>query len=189
MTHSLWFSLATFGLALVAGTFGALFGLGGGIIVVPALTLILGVDVKTAVGTAAVSVIATSSGAATTYLQRGLTNLRVAMFLEVGTVAGALCGAFLAGILDERHLYLAFGVLMAASALALLRKRAVRPALVPPIESGLDLGGVFVEDGGRAVAYQPRRKPLGLVLMFAAGRSSRSRASRCSSPPPSPGWS
>ena len=84
------FFVAALVLSIAAGVLGSMLGLGGGIIVVPALTLLLDVDIRFAIGASIVSVIATSSGAAAAYVREGLTNLRVAMFLEIGTTTGAL---------------------------------------------------------------------------------------------------
>src|ERR1051326_1830978 len=117
------FALVTFGISVVAGGLGALLGLGGGIIVVPALTLMLKIDIRYAIGASIVSVIATSSGAAAAYVRERMTNLRVAMVLEVATSAGALTGAYLAGQLAVRWLYVIFGVVMGYSALMMFRKR------------------------------------------------------------------
>src|SRR5689334_24591324 len=100
------FTLATFALSLVAGLFGSLLGLGGGIIIVPALTLLLHIDIRFAIGASIVSVIATSSGAAAAYVREHMSNLRVAMFLEIGTTTGALTGAFLAGHIGGRWLFI-----------------------------------------------------------------------------------
>src|SRR6266508_2222957 len=94
----LMFTIVVFAVSVAAGVLGSLLGLGGGIIVVPALTLLLHVDIRFAIGASIVSVIATSSGAAAAYVRDGMTNLRVAMFLELGTTAGALSGAYLAGV-------------------------------------------------------------------------------------------
>src|SRR5215470_1503102 len=88
------FDLVVFAISVVAGALGSLLGLGGGIIVIPTLTLLLRIDIRYAVGASIVSVIATSSGAAAAYVRQHLTNLRVAMFLELATTAGALTGAF-----------------------------------------------------------------------------------------------
>src|SRR3954465_14636295 len=101
----LTFTLAAFGLSVVAGVLGSLLGLGGGIIVVPALTLLLHIDIRYAIGASIVSVIATSSGAAAAYVRERMSNLRVAMLLEIGTTAGAITGAFLAGVIGGRWLY------------------------------------------------------------------------------------
>lgn len=107
----LLFVLTTFTIALLAGILGSLLGLGGGIIVVPALTLLLHVDFRLAIGASIISVIATSSGAAAAYVRERLTNLRVAMFLEIGTTAGA----FIAGRIHPRWLFILFGAVLSDS--------------------------------------------------------------------------
>ena len=117
----LLFTLLTFLLSVAAGAIGSLLGLGGGIIIIPALTLLLGVDIRYAVGASIVSVIATSSGAAAAYVREHMTNLRVAMFLELATTSGALTGAFLSGVIGGRALFIVFGVVLGYSALVLLR--------------------------------------------------------------------
>lgn len=119
----LLFAVLVFLVSVVAGVFGSLLGLGGGIIVIPALTLLFGIDIRFAIGASIVSVIATSSGAAATYVRERLTNLRVAMVLEIATTAGALTGAYVTGILVGRWLYIIFGVVMGYSSLMMLRKR------------------------------------------------------------------
>src|SRR5437762_11753511 len=100
----LTFVLAVAAISLLAGFLGSLLGLGGGIIVVPALTLLMHVDIRLAIGASIISVIATSSGAAAAYVRDRLANLRVAMFLELGTTTGAISGAYLAGVLHARFL-------------------------------------------------------------------------------------
>src|SRR5262245_2165832 len=109
--------------SVAAGILGSLIGLGGGIIVIPALTLLFGIDIRYAIGASIVSVIATSSGAAAAYVREGMTNLRVAMVLELATVSGAITGAYLAGWLGGRRLYIIFGTIMAYSAIVMFRKR------------------------------------------------------------------
>src|SRR5579864_4716182 len=104
----LGFVLVTFGISLAAGVLGSLLGLGGGIIVVPALTLLLKIDIRYAIGASIVSVIATSSGAAAAYVRERMTNLRVAMVLEIATTTGALSGAYIAGRVGGRWLYVIF---------------------------------------------------------------------------------
>ena len=110
-------------ISFIAGVLGSLLGLGGGMIMVPALTLLLGVDIRLAIGASIISVIATSSGAAAAYVRDRLANLRVAMFLEIGTVLGAITGAYVAGILHPRWLFVLFGVILGSSAVAMLRPR------------------------------------------------------------------
>src|SRR6185437_1808336 len=111
--------------AVAAGALGSLLGLGGGIIVIPALTLLLKIDIRYAVGASIVSVVATSSAAAA-YVREHMANLRVAMFLELATTTGALTGAYLAGVIGGRALYIIFGVVLGYSALAMFRKRHER---------------------------------------------------------------
>src|SRR5581483_7171027 len=97
---------------IVAGIFGAILGLGGGVLIVPILTLVYGVNIRYAVGASIVSVIATSSGAAATYVRDHITNIRVAMFLEVATTLGALSGAFLSPYLPTHFLFLIFALIL-----------------------------------------------------------------------------
>ena len=117
------FTLLAAAVSVAAGFLGSILGLGGGIIVIPALTLWLHIDIRYAIGASIVSVIATSSGAAATYVRERMTNIRVAMVLELATTTGALSGAYLAGRLGGRWLYLIFGGVMAYSSLMMFRKR------------------------------------------------------------------
>jgi uncharacterized membrane protein YfcA len=109
------FVLLAAGVSLVAGFLGSILGLGGGIIVIPALTLWLRIDIRYAIGASILSVIATSSGAAASYVRERLANIRVALVLELATTTGALSGAYLAGRLAGRWLYLIVGAVMAYS--------------------------------------------------------------------------
>lgn len=166
------FALALFGVSLVAGFFGSLVGLGGGIVVVPALTLLFGIDIRYAIGASIVSVIGTSSGAAAAYVREHLTNLRAAMFLELGTTAGAVSGAYLAGLLHGRWLYLIFGLVLAQSAFGMFRRMTVPAGPVPPDRWADQLqlhGSYFDEARGRQVSYRVTNTQLGLVLMWLAG--------------------
>src|SRR5512136_496095 len=103
--------------SFIAGFLGSLTGLGGGVIIVPFLTLVFGVDIRYAVGASLVSVIATSSGAAAAYVKEGFSNIRVGMFLEVATTLGALAGAFIAGLVEPRTIAVIFGIALIGSAL------------------------------------------------------------------------
>src|SRR5436305_15101720 len=113
----LTFTAITLAISLVAGALGSLLGLGGGIIVVPALTLLLHLNIRYAIGASIVSVIATSSGAAAAYVRERMTNLRLAMVLEIATTTGAITGAYVAGRIGGRWLFLLFGLIMGYSAL------------------------------------------------------------------------
>ncbi|RKH09612.1 sulfite exporter TauE/SafE family protein [Corallococcus sp. CA053C] len=158
-----------------AGLLGSLLGLGGGLILIPVLTLVLKVDIRYAVGASIVSVIATSSGAAAAYVRDGLANLRVAMFLELATVAGALTGALLAGMVGGRALYFLFGAVMAYSALAMLRKLREDggPRVEPPPDALADRlalhGSYYDASTEREVTYRVHRPLAGLGLMYLAG--------------------
>jgi uncharacterized membrane protein YfcA len=165
----LWTLLAS----LAAGVIGSLLGLGGGIIIIPALTLWLHVDIRYAIGASIVSVIATSSGAAATYVRERLANLRVAMVLELATTTGALSGAFLAGWIPTRSLYLIFGAVMAYSSVMMFRKmsggttRSSRPA---PWADRLRLHSSYYDEAlDREVAYRVVSTRIGLGLMYVAG--------------------
>src|SRR5947199_10473331 len=96
--------------SVIAGLLGSLTGLGGGVVLVPLLTLVFKVDIRYAVGASLVSVIATSSGAAAAYVKEGFTNIRIDMFLEIATTLGALLGAFLASMVPSAGIGLVFGL-------------------------------------------------------------------------------
>ena len=168
----LLFFLAVAAISFGAGFLGSLLGLGGGIIVVPALTLVLHIDIRLAIGASIISVIATSSGAAAAYVRDRLANLRLAMFLELGTTTGALTGAWVAGLIHPRWLYILFGLILGYSAVAMLRGRAVRHTArtLSPLAQRLRLQSSYFDDAQESeVAYQPMRPALGLSLMYVAG--------------------
>lgn len=160
-------------IALCAGFLGALLGLGGGIIITPSLTLLFGLDIRYAIGASIVSVIATSSGAAIAYLKDRLTNVRIGMFLEIGTTLGAITGAYLSGILDPKYLYIIFGALLLYSALMMIRKtKAELPQGVQehPMAAKLGLNGEYYDKVlARKVAYKVDGVYGGLGMMYGAG--------------------
>src|SRR5438067_13728693 len=102
--------------SVIAGFLGSLTGLGGGVVLVPLLTLFFKVDIRYAVGASLVSVIATSSGAAAAYVKEGISNIRIGMFLEIATTLGAVSGAFLAVIVSPDAVAVVFGVVLLLSA-------------------------------------------------------------------------
>jgi uncharacterized protein len=167
------FLIETFLVSIGAGVFGALLGLGGGVILVPILTLVLGIDIHYAIGASIVSVIATSSGAAAAYLRDGVSNIRVAMFLEIGTTLGAIFGAFIAGFVGGPGLFIIFGLVLTYSAYAMFRHRdAELPTGVEmgPLANFLHLGSSYYDTAlNRLVAYNVRGARYGLPLMFIAG--------------------
>lgn len=166
-------TLMMFLLSILAGIIGSIMGLGGGIVIVPALTLLFGVDITTAVAASTVSVIATSTGAAVAYLRDHLTNTRVAMWLEMGTASGALSGALLAGLLAPRILFFLFALLMGYSAYSMYQARKTElPTDVVPDQLSLRLeleGSYYDQVLGRQVDYVVTRSGLGLVLMYFSG--------------------
>lgn len=166
-------TLTIFGVAILAGIVGSVLGLGGGIIIVPALTLMFGYDIRTAVAASAVAVIATSTGAAIAYLRDRITNTRIAMLLEVGTTAGALSGALIAGLVSPRFIFLLFGLLMGYSAYSMFRARkAELPEGVVPdrLAERFRLKGAYYDQVlGRTVAYQATGTLPGLGLMYLSG--------------------
>ena len=167
------FLVETFGVSIGARVFGALLGLGGGVILVPVLTLVLGIDIHYAIGASIVSVIATSSGAAAAYLRDGVTNIRVGMFLEIATTTGAIVGALIAGYVGGAGLFIVFGVVLTYSAYAMFRHRdAELPTGVEmgPLANFLHLGSAYYDSAlNRLVEYNVRGARYGLPLMFVAG--------------------
>ena len=153
-----------------AGFLGALTGLGGGIVVIPMLTLLLGVDIRYAAGAALISVIATSSGAASAYVRDGYSNLRVGMFLEVATTLGALTGATLAAYISGSNIAVIFGVVLLASAYLSFRKREDRSGEGPPdrLATWFRMDSTYPTPGGPQ-AYHVHGVPPAFGLMFVAG--------------------
>jgi len=168
----LLFVLVVFAVALVAGFAGSLLGLGGGLIVIPALTLLLHVDIRLAIGASIISVIATSSGAAAAYVRDRMANIRVAMFLELGTTTGAITGAYLAGRVHPRWLFVLFGAMLGYSAVAmLLRAHAGAQTLGDDrLSRFLRLSGTYHDEAlDELIEYRVHRPLLGLGLMYVAG--------------------
>jgi hypothetical protein len=158
------------GLSALAGFLGALTGLGGGVVVVPALTLALGVDLKYAIGASLVSVIATSSGAAAAYVREGFSNIRIGMFLEIATTIGAVAGAYLASHVSTHALAVIFGLVLIQAAYSALTKSGDSAHVVESDKLGtlLRLGSDYpVED--RRETYGVRNVGSGFGLMFGAG--------------------
>ncbi|MCL5111024.1 MAG: sulfite exporter TauE/SafE family protein [Chloroflexi bacterium] len=159
--------------SLLAGVLGAIAGLGGGVLVVPLLTIGLGVDIHYAIGASIVSVIATSSGAAAAYVRDRITNLRIGMFLELATTTGAITGALVAGLVNPQVLYIVFGLALATSAAPLvvrLGEELPRGVHADTWAKRLHLGGTYHDAVlQRPVLYQATRVPLGFGLMYLAG--------------------
>jgi uncharacterized membrane protein YfcA len=162
-----------FATALLAGGVGAVLGLGGGILLVPVLTMFFGVNLHYAMGASLVSVIATSSGAAAAYLRRGMSNIRIGLFLVMASAGGAVVGAALTGVMPGRALQLILGLALGYSAYTTIRMLNVElpPDLpVDPLALRFDLQGTYYDARlGQEVKYHAVRVRLGFAAMFAAG--------------------
>lgn len=159
--------------ALLAGALGSLVGLGGGIFIVPMLTLVFHFPIAFAIGTSIISVIATSSGAAAAYVRDHMTNLRAGMFLELATTLGAICGAFVAAWLAPQFIGVIFGVILIVSAIPLVFKlgeELPRNVKNDRLANALDLASSYPDHRlGHEVSYQVTRTPWGLAMMYLAG--------------------
>src|ERR1700692_2047380 len=118
--------------SFAAGLIGSLTGLGGGVVLVPLLTIFFHVDIRYAIGASLVSVIATSSGSAASYVKEGFSNIRIAMFLEIATTFGALAGAFLATRIPTSALAIIFGAVLLYSAYVSRKARSHAERSLPP---------------------------------------------------------
>jgi uncharacterized membrane protein YfcA/uncharacterized membrane protein len=159
--------------SLAAGLLGSLMGLGGGILVVPLLTLVFKLPISFAIGTSVISVIGTSSGAAAAYVRDHLTNMRVGMFLELATTVGAISGAFLVTLLAPGILAVIFGVVLLFSVAPIVRKMGEElPQGVKNDRwaSRLRLASSYPDRRmGQEVAYQVTHTPSGFAMMYLAG--------------------
>lgn len=159
-------------ISVLAGFVGAMSGMGGGVVLIPFLTF-LGLDIKRAIAVSIVSIIATSCGSAAAYVRDHLTNLKVGMFLEMFTMAGAFVGAHLALTMNPRPLFILFGLVLFACWGALLYRRHEiwRPEEnQDKFSRWLELEGAYYDLSTKSVVrYQATRAGVGGVLMFGAG--------------------
>lgn len=153
-----------------AGLLGALTGLGGGLVVVPMLTLLFHVDIRYAIGASLVSVIATSSGAAAAYVREGFTNVRVGIFLEAATTIGALSGAAIASFVPTSALAVLFGLVLLYTAFKSLRGHEEHTTDRPsdPLAIRLKLPSTYPTPAG-LVPYSVQRVKAGFLVMYGAG--------------------
>ena len=156
--------------SFAAGMLGALTGLGGGIVIVPMLALLFGVDIRYAIGASLVSVIATSSGAAAAYVKEGFTNVRVGMLLEIATTCGALAGAYLATRVGTNAIAVVFALVLLYSAYRSSRPLAehVSTEHAHPLAVRLRLNSTYPTPAGLE-AYAVQAVPAGFALMLLAG--------------------
>ncbi len=166
------FVILIFIVSIFAGIFGSIAGLGGGVVVIPVLTILLGVDIHFAIGASIVAIIGTSSGAASTYVKDKVTNLRVGMFLELASASGAIVGAAIAAYTNSPILELVFGVILLITVIPTLMKVGEDIPKSPELKGlakRLGLKGSYNETDGRQIAYNATRPVSGLAGTAAAG--------------------
>ena len=168
-------------IAILAGFLGSLVGLGGGIIITPALTILFGFDIKYAIGASIVAVIATSSGSAIAFVKDHVSNMRVGMLLEVFTTAGGVVGALMAGVFSSKLLYIFFSLILLNSFYGMLKKTGLITKLKKEEEivendkyaDKYKLNSSYYDKAtGETVKYNVTNVPQGSLVMFGAGFAS-----------------
>lgn len=163
------FTLILLAGAFMAGLLGSLTGLGGGVVLIPLLTLVFHVDIRYAVGASLVASIANSSGAAAAYIKEGITNVRIGMFLEIATTTGAIVGALLAVYTPTHIVAILFGIVLLFSAVMTLRKKNEHAETEGSRLAGImRLNSSYPVDG-KQVDYKVRGVGGGYALMTVAG--------------------
>ncbi len=168
-------ALVAFLMSVGAGGFGSLVGIGGGLVIVPVLSVGLGYDVKTAIAASLIGVIATSLSASPRYIHSGIADRRLGLLLLVAAALGGLAGGLTAGRLDGRTLSLLFALLLSGVALRMLWQ-VRHPVVHPPVDDDADWSGFassYVEPtSGVEIEYQARRIMPGTVVAFVSGNIS-----------------
>ena len=168
-------------IAVFAGFLGSLVGLGGGIIITPALTILFGFDIKYAIGASIVAVIATSSGSAIAFVKDHVSNMRVGMLLEVFTTAGGVVGALMAGVFSSKLLYIFFSLILLNSFYGMLKKTGLITKVKKEEENvendkyadKYKLNSTYYDKAtGKTVKYNVTNVPQGSLVMFGAGFAS-----------------
>ncbi|MEZ7727193.1 sulfite exporter TauE/SafE family protein [Gemella sp. 27098_8_155] len=168
-------------IAVLAGFLGSLVGLGGGIIITPALTILFGIDIKYAIGASIIAVIATSSGSAIAFVKDHVSNMRVGMLLEVFTTVGGVVGALMAGIFSSKLLYIFFSLILLNSFYGMLKKTGLITKVKKEEEKvendkyadRYKLNSTYYDKAtGKTVAYNVTNVPQGSLVMFGAGFAS-----------------
>ena len=164
------FTLILLAASYCAGLLGSLTGLGGGVVVIPVLTLCFGVDFHYAVGAALVASIATSSGSGSAYVKEGVTNIRLGMFLEIATTIGAVCGAAVAIYLNSNTIAIIYGGVLVLTAVMQQRRKSDHDGVVgSEMARRLKLFGSWPQKDGTMKQYQLRHVGGGFSVMYVAG--------------------
>jgi uncharacterized membrane protein YfcA len=165
----LTFTLLLLAGAYLAGLVGSLTGLGGGVVIIPLLTLVFHVDIRYAIGAALLASIANSSGAASAYVKEGITNIRLGMFLEIATTVGAVVGAVIAAHTPTNTIAILFGSILLFSAAMTLRKKNQEALLVGSAAANkLKLNNSYPTKNGE-VSYKLKNVGAGFSIMTVAG--------------------
>ena len=168
-------------IAILAGFLGSLVGIGGGMIITPALTILFGIDIKYAIGASIVAVIATSSGSAIAFVRDHVSNMRVGMLLEIFTTAGGIVGALMAGIFSSKVLYIFFSLILLNSFFGMLKKtglitkKKIKEEVVKndKYADKYQLNSSYYDKAiGKMVDYNVDNVPQGSLVMFGAGFAS-----------------
>ena len=164
------FTLILLAASYCAGLLGSLTGLGGGVVVIPVLTLCFGVDFHYAVGAALVASIATSSGSGSAYVKEGVTNIRLGMFLEIATTIGAVCGAAVAIYLNSNTIAIIYGSVLVLTAAMQQRRKSDHDGVVgSEMARRLKLFSSGPQKDGTMKHYQLRHVGGGFSVMYVAG--------------------
>ena len=164
------FTLILLSASYCAGLLGSLTGLGGGVVVIPVLTLCFGVDFHYAVGAALVASIATSSGSGSAYVKEGVTNIRLGMFLEIATTIGAVCGAAVAIYLNSNTIAIIYGGVLVLTAAMQQRRKSDHDGVVgSEMARRLKLFSSWPQKDGTMKHYQLRHVGGGFSVMYVAG--------------------
>ena len=170
LAMELLFAIEILVFALLAGLLGSLLGLGGGIIIIPALTLVFGYPMQAAIGASLMAVIASSTGSASYYVEEGLSNIRLGMVLEIATTLGSVIGALVAVYTDQYILAAAFGVLLLYSAIHMIRRPEATCTYKPGPCGPLDLSCSYTEKSdGEKVEYGVQKLGRGMFASLGAG--------------------
>jgi uncharacterized membrane protein YfcA len=166
----LLFTIIVLAGAFLAGLVGSLTGLGGGVIIIPLLTLALGVDIHYAIGASIISVIATSSGSAAAYVKEGITNIRIGMFLEIATTISAVLGAVITVYINPDYIAVLFGAILLFSAAMMVRKKIDHSEenSAGVLANFFKLNGSYPTASG-TLKYGVHNVAGGFLMMFVAG--------------------
>ena len=158
--------------SVIAGIIGSLFGIGGGIVIIPVLILLFHVSVKEAIGASIISVIVTSSAAASVYIKSDIVNFKLGMLLEIFTVLGAITGALLLGVFNPKILLIIFSVVLTISSFLIFLKKNNNNKHYQEdhISKYFDLDSKYYDESdNKVIEYHPAHIPYGFISMYIAG--------------------